>query len=252
MMSTRLAWRCAGCCCRNSCEPCGRGCQQCFSRALIPCGGHLPKLAEKIVQHRNQHGAFINRELVKQVSGLGAKAFEQAAGFLRIRGDNPLDMSAIHPESYSIALAVLRRAGIEPTTLAGRRAAALLQLQASQPLDLLAAELKTGVPTLTDIFEQLLRPGRDPREDMPPPLLRSDVLSVDDLEKGMRLQGTVRNVVDFGAFVDIGVKQDGLLHRSQIPRGQVVNVGEVLQVEILTIEKDRGRIGLGWVVLSGE
>ncbi len=103
-----------------------------------------------------------------------------------------------------------------------------------------------GAPTLADIFEQIVRPGRDPREDVPPPILRSDVLSMDDLVTGMQLQGTVRNVVDFGAFVDIGVKQDGLLHRSQIPRGQQLGVGEIIDVEILSVDKERGRIGLGW------
>jgi uncharacterized protein len=208
--------------------------------------GH--KLAEKIVTHRDQNGVFANRDTLKQVLGLGPKAFEQAAGFLRIRGDNPLDMSAIHPESYPIALAVLERANIEPATPAGKRAAALLQLQAIQPIEQLALELGTGVPTLMDIFEQLLRPGRDPREDLPPPILRDEVLSMDDLEKGMRLQGTVRNVVDFGAFVDIGVKQDGLLHRSHMPRGQSLEVGDTIEVEVLTVEKERGRIGLGWCV----
>lgn len=213
---------------------------------LSHVAGIGPKLAEKIVLHRDQNGAFVNRSKLKEVPGLGPKAFEQAAGFLRIRGDNPLDMSAIHPESYLIAMDVLKRAGITPTTQPGKRAAALLQLQAQQPIEQLALELGTGVPTLSDIFEQLLRPGRDPREDLPPPLLRSDVLSMDDLERGMRLQGTIRNVVDFGAFVDIGVKQDGLLHRSQIPRGQSLNVGDVIEIEIISIEKERGRIALGW------
>ncbi len=103
------------------------------------------------------------------------------------------------------------------------------------------------MPTLSDIFEQLIRPGRDPREDLPAPLLRSDVLSMAALQTGMTLSGTVRNVVDFGAFVDIGVKHDGLLHRSQISRGQMLSVGDVVQVEILNVEQDRGRISLGWV-----
>ncbi len=114
-------------------------------------------------------------------------------------------------------------------------------------MDTLATELGAGVPTLIDIFEQLVRPGRDPREDLPTPILRSDVLSMDDLQRGMRLSGTVRNVVDFGAFVDIGVKQDGLLHRSQIPRDVTLSVGDIIQVEILSIEAERGRIGLGWI-----
>ena len=178
---------------------------------------------------------------------VGPKAFEQAAGFLRIReGKNPLDASAIHPESYAVAQAVLKRAGLKADTAPTERATALTKLQREQSLAQLAAELDTGVPTLTDIFEQLLRPGRDPREDLPLPILRNDVLSVDDLAAGMTLSGTVRNVVDFGAFVDTGVKQDGLLHRSQIPRDLTLSVGDIVQVEILTIEKERGRIGLGW------
>lgn len=215
---------------------------------LTHIAGIGPKLAERIVAYRDENGAFTTRAALKKVSGLGAKAFEQAAGFLRVRnGDQPLDASAIHPESYKVAEAVLRKAGLKPTIPPAERAPALMKLQASIPLETLAAELDTGVPTLTDIFEQLIRPGRDPREDLPTPILRSDVLSMDDLHIGLHLNGTVRNVVDFGAFVDIGVKQDGLLHRSQIPPGQSLSVGDVLQVEILSVEKERGRIGLGWV-----
>jgi uncharacterized protein len=206
-----------------------------------------PKLAEKIVAHRDANGAFPSRTSLKQVSGLGPKAFEQSAGFLRIRGgDEPLDSSAIHPESYAVARKVLKRAGVTMAAPTSDRQARLEALTAGQPLAKLAAELETGEPTLVDILEQLVRPGRDPREDLPAPLLRSDVLSMEDLLAGMRLQGTVRNVVDFGAFVDIGVKQDGLLHRSQLPPGAHLGVGDVIEVEILTVEKDRGRIALGW------
>jgi uncharacterized protein len=215
---------------------------------LTHVAGIGPKLAERIVAHRDENGPFQDRKGLRKVSGLGPKAFEQAAGFLRVRdGQNPLDMTAIHPESYPIAEAVLQRAGIQADTSAAERGIALIKLQAAQPLETLAQELGTGVPTLKDIFEQLLRPGRDPREDLPPPILRSDVLSMDDLKTGMRLNGTVRNVVDFGAFVDIGVKQDGLIHRSQIPRGEILSVGDVIPVAILSVEKERGRIGLGWV-----
>jgi uncharacterized protein len=214
---------------------------------LTHVAGIGPKLAERIVAHRDESGVFTNRKALKKVPSLGPKAFEQAAGFLRVRdGENPLDASAIHPESYPVAEAVLKKAGLKPTTPPAERAPVLLKLQASAPLETLAAELGTGAPTLADIFEQLLRPGRDPREDLPLPILRSDVLSMDDLQNGMRLSGTVRNVVDFGAFVDIGVKQDGLLHRSQIPHGHILSVGDVIQVEILSVEKERGRIGLGW------
>jgi len=217
------------------------------SALLTHVAGIGPKLAERIVAHRDEQGVFKDRTSLKKVTGLGPKAFEQAAGFLRVRdGKNPLDASAIHPESYAVAEAVLKKAGLKTDMPPTERAPALTKLRAEQSLEKLAAELGTGAPTLVDIFEQLLRPGRDPREDLPAPILRSDVLSMDDLQKGMRLSGTVRNVVDFGAFVDIGVKQDGLLHRSQIPQGQALSVGDVIQVEILSVEKERGRIGLGW------
>lgn len=214
---------------------------------LTYVAGIGPKLAERIVAYRNEQGPFPNRQAIKKVSGLGPKAFEQSAGFLRIRGGtNPLDASAIHPESYGIATAVLQRAGLTAETPHAGRQAALDNLRRQHSITALAAELGTGAPTLTDIFEQLIRPGRDPREDLPAPILRSDVLSLDDLKPGMQLKGTVRNVVDFGAFVDIGVKQDGLLHRSQLPADRALNVGEVIDVEILRIEAERGRIALGW------
>lgn len=215
---------------------------------LTYVAGIGPKLAKNIVEYRNANGKFTSRAALKEVSGLGAKAFEQAAGFLRIHdGENPLDASAIHPESYKIAKAVLAKAKLKPETPPTQREPALKQLRLQQSIEVLAQELGAGVPTLQDIFEQLIRPGRDPREDLPAPVLRSDVLSMDDLKAGMRLNGTVRNVVDFGAFIDIGVKQDGLLHISHIPRERVLAVGEILEVEILNVEKERGRISLGWV-----
>jgi uncharacterized protein len=214
---------------------------------LTYVAGIGPKLAGRIVAYRDEHGPFANRTAIKKVSGLGPKAFEQSAGFLRIReGSNPLDASAIHPESYAVADAVLKRAGLTARSAPAERRPALEALRQQQPIDALAAELGTGGPTLSDIFEQLIRPGRDPREDMPAPILRNDVLSMDDLKPGLQLKGTVRNVVDFGAFVDIGVKQDGLLHRSQLPRGTVLSVGDVIDVEILKVEAERGRIALGW------
>jgi uncharacterized protein len=218
------------------------------SAALLTyVSGIGPKLAERIVAYRDLNGPFANRELLQHVSGLGPKAYEQSAGFLRIRdGDNPLDASAIHPESYPVALSVMQQAGIALQSPAESRKQALAVLQQKISLEVLAGELGCGLPTLQDIIEQLARPGRDPRLDLPAPILRSDVLSMDDLVPGMRLKGTVRNVVDFGAFVDIGVKQDGLLHRSQIPFGTVLQVGDVLDLEILNIEPERGRISLGW------
>ena len=214
---------------------------------LAYVSGIGPKLAEKMVEYRDRHGTFPNRESVQKVPGLGPKAFEQAAGFLRIRGgDQPMDASAIHPESYPAAEAVMHKAGISFNSETSQKTAALEALKKKQSIEELAAELRTGVPTLEDIFEQLVRPGRDPRMDAPEPVLRSDVLSMEDLVQGMALKGTVRNVVDFGAFIDIGVKQDGLLHRSQLPKGERLQVGDVVEVRVLKVEAERGRISLGW------
>ncbi len=211
---------------------------------LTHVAGIGPKLAASIVAYRDGNGAFKSREELRKVSGLGPKAYEQSAGFMRIRdGINPLDASAIHPESYPIAFTVLERAGLKPSSPLSERKPALEKLQPEK----LAVELGCGLPTLKDILEQLVRPGRDPREEAPAPILRTDVLKMEDLALGFELKGTVRNVVDFGAFVDIGVKQDGLLHKSQIPFGTVLKVGDIIEVEILKIEKERGRIGLGWV-----
>ena len=221
------------------------------SALLTHVAGIGPKLATNIVTHRDANGPFKSRTALKKVTGLGPKAFEQAAGFMRIRnGANPLDESAIHPESYAIAESILARAALTVDSSIPDRIAALESLTAKTSLETLAAELECGVPTLKDILEQLVRPGRDPRSDTPAPILRSDVLKAEDLLTGMQLKGTVRNVVDFGAFVDIGVKQDGLLHKSQIPNGTVLKVGDIIDVEIQKIETERGRIGLGWVKAS--
>ncbi len=203
------------------------------------------KLAERIVVYRDENGIFTDRESIRSVPGLGPKAYEQCAGFLRIRdGSNPLDASAIHPESYPVANAVLAYAGVKTGTSTEDRRQAISALSA-RPVADLAAEIGCGVPTLTDILEQLVRPGRDPREDTPAPILRSDVLKMEDLTPGMRLKGTVRNVVDFGVFIDIGVKQDGLLHRTQVPAGATLQVGDIVEVAILKVEAERGRISLG-------
>lgn len=215
---------------------------------LTYVSGIGPSLATRIIEHRNQHGPFKNRANLQHVTGLGPKAFEQSAGFLRIRdGDNPLDHSAIHPESYHIAEQILNRVGLDLDSMLPDREPALNTLSKNKSLQDFAAELNTGLPTLKDIIEQLVRPGRDPRQDLPAPILRSDVLKIEDLSIGMRLKGTIRNVVDFGAFIDIGVKQDGLLHRSKIPKGQNLTVGQIIEVTIENIELERGRISLGWV-----
>ena len=197
---------------------------------LSHIGGIGPKMAEKIVAYREKNGPFRTRAALTKVSGLGPKAFEQAAGFLRIRdGSDPLDATAIHPESYPVARQVMALAGGNVATL-----------------DYGAVRQKVACPepTLHDILEQLKKPGRDPRMDLPAPVLRKDVLSLDDLYPGLALTGTVRNVVDFGAFIDIGVKQDGLLHRSQL-QGRRLSVGDLLKLEILEIDSKRGRIALG-------
>ena len=207
-----------------------------------------PKLAANIVAYRDQHGAFRRRMDFKKVKGLGPKAFEQAAGFLRINGgDNALDASAIHPESYRLAQEILKRARITERTSSKHRPVLLQEFREQADLELLALELEAGLPTLQDVLEQLIRPGRDPREDLPAPVLRSDVLRMEDLHPGMQLKGTVRNVVDFGAFVDLGVKQDGLLHRSKIPGDAVLHAGDVIDVQIEQVDPERGRIGLRWV-----
>jgi len=214
---------------------------------LTHVAGVGPKLAESIVAYRDANGPFKSRSALRKVPGLGPKAFEQAAGFMRIQsGTEPLDASAIHPESYNIAEALLALAGLSADSPLNKRATALAALTARTAPEALAKELNCGVPTLQDILEQLVRPGRDPRTDAPLPILRTDVLKMEDLLTGMQLKGTVRNVVDFGAFVDIGIKQDGLLHRTQIPTGTVLKVGDIIEVEILKIESERGRIGLGW------
>ena len=205
------------------------------------------KTANNIVDYRDEKGQFKSRAAIKKVSGIGAKSFEQSAGFLRVRdGKNPLDASAIHPESYDVAKALMQRAGVSAKDDSATISTALEDLLKQETIPNLAQDLNIGELTLEDIIEQLKRPGRDPRDDVDPPLLRSDVLTMDDLKTGMTLAGTVRNVVDFGAFVDIGVKQDGLLHISKIPRNASVSVGDIIDVAILSVDKERGRIGLDW------
>jgi uncharacterized protein len=214
---------------------------------LAHVSGIGPALAKKIVAYRDQHGPFSSRAHLTEVQGLGPKTFQQAAGFLRIRGGSqPLDATAIHPESYPIAEQILSRAGIKVDDPIETKKAALVELSRTKSAEAFAADLGTGQPTLFDIFKQLVQPGRDPRADLPEPVLRQDVLTMEDLETELVLPGTVRNVVDFGAFIDIGVKHDGLLHQSNIPRGVDLRPGDVIQVTILKIDRERSRISLGW------
>lgn len=204
-----------------------------------------PRLAEKIVEYRDSHGPFASRKNLLEVSGLGPKAYEQAAGFLRIlAGIQPLDETAIHPESYPKTEMLLQRAGVSLQSPIANWQQPLRAYLQKIPEDRLANELEIGLPTLRDIIEQIQRPRRDPRDDLPAPLLRSDILKIEDLHPGLILAGTVRNVVDFGVFIDVGVKQDGLLHRSQIPAGFKYSVGEIHLVKILSVDVDRNRISL--------
>lgn len=214
--------------------------------------GLTASVAQNIVAYREENGPFTSREQLLDVKRLGPRTFQQCAGFLRIPGaPYPLDRTPIHPESYGVAEALLKRIGLsaEQVGVGEHVAQALGKLQ---PHDVarLANELQCGEPTLRDIIDALMRPGRDPREDLPPPHLRADVLEIDDLAQGMVIAGTVRNVVDFGAFVDIGVSQDGLVHISELSDRyvkhplDVVSVGDVVKVRVLHVDKERGRISL--------
>ena len=208
-------------------------------------------IAKNIVAKREADGEFKSRTELKKVAKLGPKAFEQCAGFLRVPGaKNKLDTTAVHPESYNAAKQVLELCGY---TTADIGTDALLDLEEkakSIGLTSLAAQVGVGVPTLNDILAELLRPGRDMRDELPQPLLRSDIMEMKDLKPGMELTGTVRNVIDFGAFVDIGVHQDGLVHISQITNryikhpSEVLKVGDIVKVWVLSVDVAKHRIGL--------
>lgn len=207
--------------------------------------------AKNIVKYREDTGAFQTRKELLKVKGLGSKAFEQCAGFLRLpKASNPLDSTAVHPESYSAALALLQACGYQPEQIGSDSIKQLPKVVAEMGENTLAEQLQIGVPTLQDIIAELLRPGRDMREELPPPLLRTDVLKMEDLKTGMQLQGTVRNVIDFGAFVDIGVHQDGLVHISQISErfishpNELLKVGDVVTVWVLDVDLPKKRIAL--------
>lgn len=220
------------------------------SSLLAYVSGLSRTIAEKIVSYRNENGVFRDRQELLKVSGLGAFRFQQAAGFLRIpESANPLDNTAIHPESYDAALRLCDSIGVQPADIP--ESATLFPLKfRNLKTDETAGKLGVGTPTLELIMEQLQKPGRDPRESLPKPLLRQEILSMSDLREGLELEGTVRNVVDFGAFVDIGVKQDGLLHISKMSSKRVTNphdvvsVGDIINVRIASVDEQRGRISL--------
>lgn len=205
-------------------------------------------LAKNIVKYREENGKFANRAQLQKVPRLGAKAYEQCAGFLRIGdGSNPLDNTPIHPESYDVVDRLFRELKLELSELGTPRLKEELQRLNAEEM---AEKLGVGVPTLRDIVDSLMRPGRDPREELPAPIFRTDVLQIEDLKPGMELQGTVRNVIDFGAFVDIGIKNDGLVHISQLSHSyvkhpmDVVSVGDIVTVWVLNVDVKKGRVGL--------
>ena len=213
-------------------------------------------IAKNIVKYRDENGKLKNRKQLLKVPKLGKVAFEQCAGFLRILdGDNPLEITAVHPESYEATEKLLTKIGFDKKDLKDKEKLEDLRNKLkSIKVSEMAKELEIGEMTLSDIIEELSKPGRDPREDMPKPILRSDVLKLEDLKEGMVLSGTVRNVIDFGAFVDIGVKHDGLVHISEMSDkfiknpSEVVSVGDVVKVKVIKIDKERQKVGLSMKV----
>lgn len=219
------------------------------SSSLLQYVAGLSKtVAENVIKVRDENGRFTSRAQLKKIPRLGAKTYEQAIGFLRIpEGKNPLDATGIHPESYAAAEKLLQLVGADKK---GVGKAETSEKLAGLNIKELAEELEVGEITLQDILDALIRPSRDPRDEFPQPLLKNDILKMEDLLPGMELQGTVRNVVDFGAFVDIGVKQDGLVHISKLKKGfvkhplEVVAVGDIVTAWVEKVEKDKGRIAL--------
>lgn len=213
--------------------------------------GITASVAENIVKYREENGAFTSRKQLMKVPKLGPKAFEQCAGFLRIPGaENVLDNTAVHPESYETAEKLLALCGVSNQDVAAGNITAVTKTVEQQGITALAKELDTGVPTLADIVSEIGKPGRDPRDELPPPMLRTDVMGIEDLKPGMELKGTVRNVIDFGAFVDVGVHQDGLVHISQISNrfirhpSEVLKVGQIVTVWVLSVDPAKNRISL--------
>lgn len=218
---------------------------------LSHVSGLSSAVSKNIVAYREENGAFRSRTELKKVKKLGPKAFEQCAGFLRVpESENVLDNTAVHPESYAAAKALLQQCGFTLQDVKEGRISSLKEKAEAIGLEELSQRIGAGAPTLQDIIKEISLPGRDPRDELPPPLLRTDVLSMEDLKPGMELTGTVRNVIDFGAFVDIGVHQDGLVHISQICNryikhpSEVLKVGDIVKVWVLSVDTAKKRIGL--------
>ena len=212
-------------------------------------------IAKNIVKYRDENGKLKNRKQLLKVPKLGKVAFEQCAGFLRILdGDNPLEITAVHPESYEVAEKLLNEIGFDKKDLKDKEKLEAIQNKL-KTVDIAktSTDLNVGEMTLTDIIEELSKPGRDPREDMPKPILRSDVLKLEDLKEGMVLTGTVRNVIDFGAFVDIGLKNDGLVHISKMSKQRikhpldVLSIGDIVEVNVIDVDLNKKRVSLSMI-----
>ncbi len=221
------------------------------AQLLNRVAGISSAVANNIVKFRQDNGAFTSRNQLLKVSKLGPKAYEQCAGFLRVaESSNVLDNTAVHPESYDAAKKLLKLCGISDDDVRRGNVSAVKSYVESAGTSALAAQLGIGEPTLIDISNEIAKPGRDPRDELPAPMLRTDVMSMEDLKVGMELKGTVRNVIDFGAFVDIGVHQDGLVHISQITDryikhpGDVLKVGDIVTVWVISLDVTKKRIGL--------
>ena len=218
---------------------------------LSHVAGLGPAVAKNVVAYREENGKFESRRELLKVAKLGPKAYEQCAGFLRIiDGKNAFDNTGVHPESYDAAEKLLKLCDLSKKDLNTEAVKSVSSKVEEKGAATLAEELGIGVPTLCDIVKELERPGRDPRDELPAPLLRTDIMSMEDLKAGMELTGTVRNVIDFGAFVDIGVHQDGLVHISQITNrfikhpSEVLKVGDIVKVWVLGVDVGKKRISL--------
>lgn len=223
---------------------------------LMYVAGINSGIAKNIVKYRDENGKISERKELLKVPKLGKVSYEQCAGFLRIHnGKNPIEITGVHPESYKIAEKLLDSIGYKKEDILDKEKlinikSKLIEIKNKEKLQKIAKDLDVGELTLKDIIDELIRPGRDPREEMPKPILRSDVLKFEDLRDGMILTGTIRNVTDFGAFVDIGVKHDGLVHISQISEdfiknpSEVLSVGDIVKVQVLEIDKDTQKVKL--------
>lgn len=218
---------------------------------LSKVAGINSSIAKNIVLYREENGEFTSRSELKKVAKLGPKAFEQCAGFLRVaESKNVFDNTAVHPESYTAAKELLKICNVSESDIKTGNISLLKSQVETLGTSALAKQLDIGEPTLIDIISELSKPGRDPRDELPKPLLRSDIMGIEDLKAGMELKGTVRNVIDFGAFVDIGVHQDGLVHISQITNkfikhpSEMLKVGDIVTVWVLSVDAEKKRISL--------